>query len=73
MTPPAPIEVGKRYRVDLQDCCVEAQFTATVIELEDEGYARGRMLFDNGVRLDYWSAVEFVYVHPYAADPEGSS
>lgn len=38
---------GTKYRVTLEDCCVHATFTATLVEIN----IRGDKVFDNGVRV----------------------
>ena len=46
-----PAEVGKRYHMVLDDCCVSLEFTAVLVRLEvDDGYLV-EAVFDNGVTV----------------------
>lgn len=59
-------EVGKRYGVKFDDCCVAGSFIATVVELlqedeEAERYSTG-VRFDNGVTLELINCCKFTEV-----------
>ncbi len=55
-------ELGHRYHVEIGDCCVEGEFTATVTEIEhdiDEFAWDTVVKFDNGVTLTRIGKVTF--------------
>lgn len=60
-------EVGKTYRVECEDCCVTAYFTATLLRIDAEGED---LVFDNGVTLGTYNACTFAEV-PSPPPPEG--
>lgn len=46
--------LGKKYKVSIEDCCVDLYFTATVVSLErdaEEPHCTLAAQFDNGVRI----------------------
>jgi hypothetical protein len=54
-----PLEIGRTYRVELDDCCVEGEFTSQltriIYESEDDDYPE--IEFANGVKLTtFWGA-----------------
>lgn len=53
------VTVGQRYIITIDDCCVNAKFEATVvdIELRDEDAA---VRFDNGVTVEDFGGVSAV-------------
>lgn len=58
-------EVGKTYKVSMNDCCVEGTFTAKLIGIERDDdtdfddWGATRLHFGNGVRLDVFAQVTF--------------
>lgn len=50
---------GRRYRVQMQDCCVEGEFTAVLAELVGDDFGPDEMKFDNGVVLTQIGGVAF--------------
>ena len=57
------IEVGERYHVQLEDCCVTGHFDARVAIIYyydgGEGKEPEKVVFDNGVVLDTFYGVSF--------------
>jgi hypothetical protein len=54
-------EVGKRYKVRADDCCVLVCFTAVLMAInEEESEYDKKFIFDNGVVLDcYTHSIKF--------------
>lgn len=56
-------QIGKKYHVVLNDCCVRSEFTSTLIHIDyDEGYLN-EAKFENGVSVtraytDTWEEVD---------------
>lgn len=57
------IEVGKKYEVEIQDCCVMGYFKATLTKIEGEvkkANIEGNplwLIFDNGVKIAFYGNV----------------
>ena len=60
---PSKLEIGKKYQVVFEDCCVQGAFTATLLEKQPkiEGDEYPNLLFDNGVTISGW-VVKYVWV-----------
>lgn len=56
------LEIGKRYFVRGDDCCVRARFTARCVEIGNGDGEQTDWSFDNGVRIEGfgWEAGEIV-------------
>lgn len=52
-------ELGKRYRVSFQDCCVAGSFEARVVAMTADNDFVYRVGFDNGVDLTEVGGVAF--------------
>lgn len=54
MSEPTEPEVGKVYRVTLEDCCIGGEFQSRLTFRDEDG-----MVFENGVTLHEWNGCEF--------------
>ena len=49
------MEIGKTYRVKINDCCVKGEFTSKLISAKvDVEEDETEMKFENGVVLTWW-------------------
>lgn len=59
----AELVVGKRYRAEMEDCCIEGEFEAVLIDKNMNEYgAADRLVFGNGVTLTTWGQIMFTEV-----------
>lgn len=45
------VEIGKRYKISFDDCCVQGFFTASVLSIEVIEDFVSSVTFDNGVTI----------------------
>lgn len=56
-TPPNELVPGRTYKIEMFDCCVEGEFTATFVRADDD-----RFVFDNGHIGPEWGGFTFTEV-----------
>lgn len=66
MANPGDVEVGRRYRVSFDDCCVAGSFEAGALLVKADNEFVYVVNFDNGVKLTQLNGVEFQEIHESA-------